>query len=386
MEETRSELWAGIVIIIAGILIVAMVMMVGNYADFYLTPRKEVVVYLAKVHGVKVNDPVRYAGMDAGQVVGVEYDQEKQKVKLTLSILDNKVLRTDTVATVAVSMMGIASVEIAPGTGPALKAKPGEGPLQISGEPTSTLQDVADKAGNFLDRLTETFGEEQRKQFQEIITNIRDASSNAKEMIAKITEIVEENREDVRSIIKHGDKTMKTLDQITAENREDIATTIRNIKKASEQLDGLFKQLDTAVKDIQATIADAKRFMGKANLILDENSENVYETLRNVKDVTVNLQIMSQDLRLHPWKLLNKPSEMEIITSDMASMSDQAALLEKELDNDLEQLLRALERKQTAEAQKLITGLKETIDLMRANQMAIKEKLEESRQTQGKKK
>jgi len=380
VEETRSELWAGIVIIIAGVLIISMVMTVGNYADFYLKPRTQVVVYLSKVHGIKVNDPVHYAGMNVGQVVGVEYDQEKGKVKLTLSIFADKTLREDTSASVAVSMMGIAAVEISPGSGKPITTEGAEGPIEVTGKPTSTLQDVADKAGALIDNLREAFGEEQRKQFQEIIANIRDASADIKELIGRINTIVEENRADLRDTVKHAKKTMSNMDQITTENRDGIAKTVRNVQKASERLDALFNQLDAALKDVQVAIGDAKKFMGKANLILDENRGKISDALRNVKDVTANLQIMSQDLRRHPWKLLNKPTEKEIVTSDIASAADQSALLQKNLDNSLEQLLQLLERDpKNPQVKEMIAALKETLEILRQNQVDVRKMLREQR-------
>ncbi|MEW6356814.1 MAG: MlaD family protein [Planctomycetota bacterium] len=374
MEETRSEFWAGIVIIIAVIIVVSMTMTVGKFVD--LEPRQEIFVYLNRVHGIKPNDPVRYAGMDVGKVSSVKYDQDKQKVRVNISILADKVIREDSTATVAVTMMGIASVEISPGAGDAIEKT--EGPIEIKGAETATLQDVADKAGTLLDNLRQMLGEEQRKQFQEIIIHIRDASQSAKELFAKINGVVDENREGIRSTVEYLDKTVKGANQIVEENKENVAATIKNIKDASARLDSLFNQLDKGLKDIQLAITDAKKFMGTANLVLDESRKPINDTLRSIKDITANLLILSADIRRHPWKLLNKPSQEEIITGDIASTPDHLRALVRELEGQTERLLDAVKLKQDdPKIQRLADDLKDTIEMMKKNQEELKKRAAE---------
>lgn len=380
MEETRSEIWAGIVILIALVIVVSMVMTVGKYADFYLKPRTSIVVYLNRVHGIKATDPVRCAGMEVGQVTHVGYDVEKEKLKLTLSIfnsiLEDKVLREDATASVAVSMMGISTVEISPGTEKPIEAESAAGPIEIQGAETSTLQDITNKAGTLLDNLNQTFGEKQQKQFQEIIQHIRDASVDARKLTAKISASVDENTSGIRAIVDNAKNVTADLAQMTSQNKEHIAQTIQNIKKGSERIDAVFNELDKAIKGINDAVADAKRFVGNVNLVLDENRQTVDDLLRNAKDTTTNIQLMSQDLRRHPWKLLNKPTDREIITGDLAASADQLGVLEKKLDANLERLLKALERNPNDPAVKdMISGLKETIETLRKNQAAMKEQL-----------
>ncbi|NOZ19513.1 MAG: MCE family protein [Planctomycetes bacterium] len=374
MEETRSELWAGIVIILAVVIVVTMIMKVGKFVD--IEPRQEIAVYLSRVQGIKPNDPVRYAGMEVGKVTSVEYDQEKQKVRLGMSILKDKVIREDSTATVAVTMMGIASVEIFPGDGDAVEKT--QGPIEVKGVETATLQDVADKAGALLDNLSQMLGEEQRKQFQEILLHIRDASQNAKNAFGKINNIVEENRAGVRSTVEHIDKAVKGIHQIVTENKDNIAATIKNIKRASGRLDSLFNQLDEGIKDIRAAVAEAKKFVGTANLVLDENRKPINDALRNAKDITANLLILSADIRRHPWKLLNRPTEMEVLAGDIASAPDRLKALIRDLDGQTDKLMEMIKlRSGDAKIQQMVDDLKDTIELMQKNQEELKRRAAE---------
>lgn len=68
---------------------------------------------------------------------------------------------------------------------------------------------------------------------------------------------------------------------------------------STEELTGLGYQI--AVK-LDKTIDSINKVVGEPN-----NKENVEQILANLNEASLNLKYLSEDLKAHPWKLLQKP-------------------------------------------------------------------------------
>ena len=89
MEHSRSELKAGAMILVALFMLLVIIFSVSDIESLFI-PMTKVRVWFQEVRGLKVNDPVLYAGVNVGRVASLKVEEGKDgeppKVVLSLEI------------------------------------------------------------------------------------------------------------------------------------------------------------------------------------------------------------------------------------------------------------------------------------------------------------
>ena len=142
-------------------------------------------------------------------------------------------------------------------------------------------------------------------RFESIATNIDAASADVKRIAEKGVGTVDDLRGDLREVFEAIKEVIRKLDVIVADAKApidsflaDMAVTGRNLKELSGEFSGLGPQASQVLRDLGV---DAKIFLATLN------------------DTAHNLLDASEDLRAHPWKLLNKPENDEIAYENLRS-------------------------------------------------------------------
>jgi len=385
VEEKRSELKAGIVIIVSVAVLTAMLMSVGGYRDA-LKPKRMLTVELKDIQGVTVNDPVFYAGVKIGTVKKIETvtrdvlgpdgkpkageDGKPLKqiyVRLWLEVLaEGFDIREGTTARPLRTMTGITMVEITPGSGPIVPA--GE-VTKIEGAETATLEQLytsvkarLDQIKDILDALKSVLGKEQQQHLRELIANLKDSSLSVKTLVKKLADIVNENRPRISNSMRNIEKASGNIARFTDEQYDNASQLVTNLKEASTEVRG-------TIKRINAVVDSGSKFMADINNIIEENRETVNSAFISARNTAANLEAMSTDLRAHPWLLLNRPTDEEIVVRDAAEVTRQLRQACEKLDKNLEKLLRFAEKEGRAgDVAEIISNLKQTTQAIRANQ------------------
>jgi len=138
-----------------------------------------------------------------------------------------------------------------------------------------------------------------------IAANIEQASVDVKRVAEKGVGTVDDLRADLREVLAGIKEVVRKLDVIVADAKApvdsflaDMATTGRNLKQLSSEFSGLGPQASQLLSDLGV---DTKLLLG------------------NLNDTAHNLLDASEDLRAHPWKLLNKPEEGQIAYENLRS-------------------------------------------------------------------
>lgn len=221
--RSSFELKVGIFIFIGIVILSVIIFSIGNFYTIKRGYTLEVLYCFA--NGINVGAPVRYAGVEVGEVqdILVYYDEKENKpmVKLRIWVSQNTWINEDAKAIInTLGLLGEKYLEILPGTREARLLKNGE---TLRGhDPVST--------------------EELTRDTKEMLAKIAD-------MVESITKVVED--EEFRVSVK---KTVSNLEALSSEMR-DLVIQAREGNGTIGRLmsdDKLYRDIDDMILDIKA--------------------------------------------------------------------------------------------------------------------------------------
>jgi phospholipid/cholesterol/gamma-HCH transport system substrate-binding protein len=393
-QYTRSEAKAGLVIVAALLLFGGILVFITDYRRI-LQPSRRVRVVFQDVQGLRVKDPVRYAGLTVGKVADIriapvaglqpvgpdEPDTfrppvENRRVALvTVSLPRDLSIRDDDVICVNRTLTGGLTVEIRPdGRGPEWQedgppirgteypaltdyARRGSALLAAAEDAIrlfdQSITDIADGVGSVVGSVRRVLDEKQQEQLRAAIANLDQASADLAKSARRVTALLEDDGEAARTV-EEARRAAAELQKLIAESRDDAAAAVKNLRRTSERLEGL--------------TGDAALAVGKLNTVLDRTREPVGDAARDLRTMARNLETWSEDVRRKPWLLLRKPDEEETARRDLAFAARQLRESLAEADRTVGRLLDAArdEKLPDPDARKLATELKKTMDEVRA--------------------
>jgi phospholipid/cholesterol/gamma-HCH transport system substrate-binding protein len=273
MEYRRSEIRAGVFLLISFVILVVMVFAVSDIQSLF-KKKKEVKVLFLFSDGIEKNAQVRFSGIKIGKVEHIRVASEKgDKIELTLSVFTDAVVKEDTKAAIkSLGIVGGKYVELSAGSPQSRMLEPGG---TIIGQESLKLEDltkmaldVVAKLNNMATNLDRMLGDpKMSKSLKTTIQNLQEASENIKVMTSSKDEVAQ-GLKDLPAILKKTDDILK--------KSEDVANNLKAITEKSDK-------------------------------IIGENKKNIDEMLASFRDMAKNLKDTSEDIKGHPWKLIRKP-------------------------------------------------------------------------------
>ena len=266
MEYRRTEIRAGIFLLVSFVILVIMVFTVSDIESLFKR-KKDVKVLFSYSDGIERNAPVRFSGIKVGKVRSVRVAPEYgDKIEFTLSVYRDTVIKEDTKA--AVKTLGIVGgkyVELSSGTPQARPLAPGE---ILKGEESLKLEDLTRKGLDVALKLK----------------NIADNLNNVL-----------------------GDATVARSLKATIQNLQEVTANVKTMTSSKEEVAQALKNLPDILKKLEETAGNLATITEKAGNTVGDNKKNIDATLENVKEMTRNLKETTEDVKKHPWKLLRKP-------------------------------------------------------------------------------
>lgn len=304
MNEQRMQFAIGIVTLIAGFALAAIIVWFGEF-QFVLEPRKTYYVAFKNAPGIEVKVPVRRAGIRIGEVRDVEYDDERSLVIATI-VLDPKFeIRQGDEPTLERGLLGDTYLDIEtrfdmqgrpdrpvipPGT-----ALEGRSPI----DPERMFEQATTLIPNSNEALLEV---------QKTSKAWTDVGERANKILAenekKINIILEETRDSTERLANTLEAINNVLDP---EGQENLKATISNVRKASddlkpilessrktiEQINGTTEQLNDVAKNLKAATKPLAERSESVTKNLDESVRSLNFVLADMKDILH--QFRSQD-------------------------------------------------------------------------------------------
>jgi ABC-type transporter Mla subunit MlaD len=395
MYEKHAELKAGVVVLAALAALLAL-LWIATGADPLWEETKDVHLRFEPGSAApKEGDELRMNGVAIGRVVEVEEREERRRgaaltaedraalklkpgedglarelyVFVTARVPKPQRIPEGTTAEISVSLTGQRRLDLVPGRSPvdledtarrpipAAQAGDLAGLLRSVDRLVDRVAGVADRAGGALDEVRDIVASLRRKidavELERIQGNVLDATGSLKETMASLRSGVETIGAqvaaavaDVRTVAADG-KTIvagagEDLDAVLESLKAVAAELRRIVERTGPKVDVALDDLARAGRSLAAFGADAERVGPQVRALLGEAGADVDRLLARLAEVGQNLQDASEDLRAHPWKLLNKPDAAEIAYENLrtaAASYVRAASRVQETTQDLAALL-----------------------------------------------
>src|SRR5258705_10730692 len=167
-------------------------------------------------------------------------------------------------------------------------------------------------------------------QAQELLRNLNDRASEAKETIARVNDLLgPQNRANLSA-------TLANTRGMLEENRPQIKTTLQNVNAVSAKLQPLLEDfrktsaeanqtlnhvdamvgenradVRQAVLELRRTLTNMTDATARLDQTLDVNSENIDEMLDNMRHVTENLKEFTATIKARPYTLIRATNHTE---------------------------------------------------------------------------
>lgn len=251
------------------------------------------VVFTEAVTGLTRGSPVRYSGIQIGEVSQLRLDTEDpRKVLARIRVNADSPIKTDTRAKLSqLGLTGVAFVQLTGGAPGSASLLPGpNNPVPLIPSERSTLAKLLDSSDGVMTALNG--------------------------VLARLDQVVSQGN------VEHIDHTLANLEQTTstlAAEREDIRTLIRQAAAASKQLnltltaahtlvDGPGKQTLESAQMAMASLQDATHTL---NALLAQNHDSLQSGLRGVDQIGPALRELRttlHDIRQVTSKLQENPA------------------------------------------------------------------------------
>jgi phospholipid/cholesterol/gamma-HCH transport system substrate-binding protein len=190
---TRSdfELKVGIFIFIGIVILSVIVFSIGN---FYTVKKGYTIdVVFSFANGISVGAPVRYAGVEVGEVrnIKVYFDEKENRpmVKVRIWVTQNTWINEDAVATInTLGLLGEKYLEITPGSREARLLESGDKLRGVDPVPTEALtrktEEMLFKVGEMIESINSIVQDEEfKKSIKNTVINIENLSRNMEDFI-----------------------------------------------------------------------------------------------------------------------------------------------------------------------------------------------------------
>ncbi len=145
-----------------------------------------------------------------------------------------------------------------------------------------------------------------------------DSTGNVSEILRKTSSIAD----DAHQVFNKIGKVADTLSILLQENRKDLHGSLTHIHRASQEASAVLvshrKDLDRTLDELPKVMEASRRFFEEGTAaaqqlrgILTDNRENLYRALFEFRKTAENLEILTDDLRYNPWKLMVEKPEIK---------------------------------------------------------------------------
>ncbi len=266
MEYRRTEIRAGVFLLVSFAILVVMVFAVSDIQSLF-KKKKEVKALFLFSDGIEKNAQVRLSGIKVGKVADIRVAPEfTGKIELTLSIFSDTVVKEDTKAAIkTLGLVGGKYVELTGGSPKARLLGPGG---MIIGEESFKLEDLTRAALDVVDKL-------------------KNVATNLDHML--------------------GDPALAKALKNTIQNLQEVSANVKTMTSNKDEVAQTLKDLPALLKKIDESANNLKALTEKSDKLVGDNKKNIDEMVEHFRDMGKNLKDASEEIKKAPWKLLRKP-------------------------------------------------------------------------------
>jgi len=346
-RKKRSELTAGIFVILGLVVLIGMVVWLGGSG--LLRPAKQVAVLFRKESaggcGLVVGSFVKIGDDQVGKISRIRFEPTKSRTFYYAEIErgDFKV-HGDGSARVTSGLVGGAELGIVSRGSEQAPLADEDNPIEIAGGLNEAIAQLSSAAGKLSEAVkTELSAEDPDALLGKIhlvMDKLKSAAANVATIAANIK--TETDRKNGDALLTKIHTSMDDINKMTSDARPKVSETLTDFravagkfrKYTDEDIAEILAKLREANTNILKISKDFSTVSGQVKETVLMNRENVDELIDNMVAVSTNLKAASKEIRRNPWRLLYEPDEKELRSqniydaarafSDGASQLDQA--------------------------------------------------------------
>jgi phospholipid/cholesterol/gamma-HCH transport system substrate-binding protein len=379
-------------VLLAGIAGLAALVAMASGGPGFLTKRRTIDVVFRDGKGIRVGNPVRVAGIDAGRVTGVELAEFDgilhARVRLAMSAEVADRLRQDVQITIESGLTGQSLISVVSSGRSKVALVPGQ---VVQGVESSFFDPILDQVGlgpverkhisHMVSEVRQTLDEAAPK-LRAVLSSLEETSGDIRQTVAVVRPRVEsifgEVEELARSLddaklaeaVARAQNLIAQLEATVSENRPALAATLKSVQAlASEvhdltsknrpQIDALIAGLNLTRTKLDAVLANAEVMTDQGASILTNNRADIDRTLANVRDATGYGLKLVQKLYGNPFYLspFYKPRPEDIQAEEIYDAANTFLLGAKEFSDAMKSLQALRERAKTQREQDAYNAL-----------------------------
>ena len=249
------------------------------------------------LQGLDVSDDVRMLGKRIGRVTGTKIIGEKIAVELTIDNdfafkipIDSKIEITQT------DIMGSKFISIYPGQDNNKFILDSETIAGKNAEVASLTKDIGDVAN----RLNQTFGNEQKKQIVNTISNIESATKQLEEFITLNKNIISnDDKQSLSNIISNIEDISNNLNNLLDGEKNKLSNSIDNFNLFMEKMPSISTEIDEILLDVNGIVKNLNNGNGSLSKLL--NNDDLYN---NINGLVLDARLILDDVKNNPAKYL----------------------------------------------------------------------------------
>jgi paraquat-inducible protein B len=318
--------------VVGGIGLAVLALLVFGSGEFFQHKSLQVLFFQGSVKGLSVGDPVKFRGVDIGEVKKIELTLNSENLEFYVpvyvqiyrsrfSILGGKNMAqfdNEKVVDALVTKMGLRgqlqmqsfltgqlfiNYDFDPGT-PIRRVGLDKNVYEVPTIPTA-LQMLTDTLEEFVEDL-------RKANFREIVDNIAQTARGANELMnsADLRESVahlNKALQDVQKFVEHTDELVAKVNGRFDSAADGFEATMQDTRRVMQNID---KRVEPVASDIQNTLEAARSSFEKAERVMIEARElisansmlrqEIMMTLESLSDASRSLEELTDYLQRHP--------------------------------------------------------------------------------------
>tara|TARA_Y100000994_G_scaffold248487_1_gene256409 strand:- start:207 stop:1118 length:912 start_codon:yes stop_codon:yes gene_type:complete len=254
-------------------------------------------VIFNNLQGLDISDDVRMLGKKIGRISGTKIVGQNIAIELTIDNLFAFKIPIDSEFEITQSdLMGSKFISIYPGKDNEKFILEGETIAGNNAEIVSLTQDIGDLAK----RLNDTFGEDQKQQIKNTVSNIEKTSDLVEQFISSNKDIInDKDKENLQGLLANINSISSDLDKIIKDESDNLKKSVEEFNIFMNKLPEMSSQLQEASSSIVNIMNNINSGSGTISKLI--NQDEIYN---NFNGLISDGRLLIEDIKNNPTKYL----------------------------------------------------------------------------------